>query len=115
MKNNTVEQTASVLLMLFPAMLMVVPDGGSVTLVLLLLVSSIGLLTSNNSIPLSKNEKHLLAAVATYVLIYIFNIWFFNSKISELDNTSRFLLLLPIFFYLRTSKLTNDYIYYGIR
>ena len=114
MNNQLIEKMTSVLLLLFPATLMTVSDGGSVILVLLLLVSSISLLLGNNSIPLSKNEKHLLAIISVYILVYIFNVWFFNSKISELDNTSRFLLLLPIFFYLRKLKINPDYIYYGI-
>ena len=114
MNNHLIEKTANLLLLLFPAMLMIVPDGGSIAIALLIIVSSTGLLLNRNSIPLSKNEKHFLAVIAIYILIYIFNLWFFNSKISEFDNTSRFLLLLPIFFYLRKSKLNPKYIYYGI-
>jgi len=114
MYGSVTEKMASVLLLLFPAMLMTVPDGGSTILVLLIIVSSIGLLLSKNSIPLSKNEKHLLVIISAYILIYIFNVWLFNSSISELDNTSRFLLLLPIFFYLRKSTLNHKYFYYGI-
>jgi O-antigen ligase len=114
MKQNLMIHSAGFLILLFPTMLITVPDGGSVTLVLLLLVSATGLFLNRNSVPLDNNEKLLLAAVAAYMLIYIFNIWFFNSKISELDNTFRFLLLLPIFFYIRKIKLNPNYLYYGL-
>lgn len=114
MNNNLIEKMASVLLLLFPAMLVVVPDGGSVIIVLLIIASSVGLLLNSDSIPFSNNEKHLLIVIATYILIYILNVWLFNSKISELDNTSRFLLLLPIFFYFRKSNINPKSFYYGI-
>lgn len=114
MTNTLIEKMASVLLLLFPAMLIAVPDGGSVIIVLLIIVSSAGLLLNRDPIPLNNNEKHLLIVTAIYILIYIFNVWLFNSKISELDNTSRFLLLLPIFFYFRKSKISPKSFYYGI-
>lgn len=114
MNQNLLINATGLLLLLFPAMLMAVPDGGSATLVLLLLVSITGLFLNKNPIVLDKNEKYLLATIAVYMAVYIFNVWFFNSEISELDNTSRFLLLLPIFFYIRRLKLTPNYIYYGI-
>ena len=106
MYGSVTEKMASVLLLLFPAMLMTVPDGGSTILVLLIIVSSIGLLLSKNSIPLSKNEKHLLVIISVYILIYIFNVWLFNSSISELDNTSRFFVITTNIFL--SSKINTE-------
>jgi hypothetical protein len=74
MKQNLMIHSAGFLILLFPTMLITVPDGGSVTLVLLLLVSATGLFLNRNSVPLDNNEKLLLAAVAAYMLIYIFSI-----------------------------------------
>ena len=43
-----------------------------------------------------------------------FNIWYFSADISELDNTLRFVILLPVFYFIRKQKLNPGYIFYAI-
>ena len=109
-----IENTASILIFLFPPLLMTTPDGGAIVLLLLLLTSSIGLLLNRTNLSLSFDENLLLAAIGFYLLIFGFNLWWFNTSISELDNVTRFLLLLPVFFYLRKSNLNLRLVFYGL-
>ena len=114
MNHNLITNTTGVLIFLFPAMLLTVPKGGGAILILLILVSSIGLLLNRTSVALNKNEKWLLATIAGYVLIYILNVWYFSTDISELDNTLRFLILLPVFYFIRKQQMNTGYIFYAI-
>lgn len=109
-----IENTASILIFLFPPLLMTAPDGGAIVLILLLLTSSIGLLLNRTRLPLSFDENLLLAAIGFYLLVFGFNLWWFNAGISELDNVTRFLLLLPVLFYLRKTNLSIRHVLYGL-
>lgn len=114
MSRNLITNTAAALIFLFPAMLLTVTKGGGAILILLILVSSIGLALNRTSVVLNKDEKWLLATVAAYVLIYILNVWYFSTDISELDNTLRFLILLPVFYFIRKQALNPGYLIYAI-
>ena len=109
------ETVSGGLIFLFPALLMVVPNGGSVVLLLLLLISFVGLLRNKKTqLPLNRHEIWLLAVVSTYFIINLLNIWIFDSSISHLDNASRFLLLLPIYFFIRKTNIQLKYVTLGI-
>lgn len=107
---SIISTTAGLLILLFPALLVAAPNGGAGILVLLLLASIIGLIKNRAAIPLHPDERYFLYAVGLFLLVYAFNIWFFGSKISEFDNPSRFLLLLPVFFYFRKTRLKLNYL-----
>ncbi len=113
-QNSITSTTAGLLFLLFPALLVAVPNGGAGILVLLLLVSIIGLIKNRVAIPLHPDERYFLYAVGLFLLVYAFNIWFFGLKISEFDNPSRFLLLLPVFFYLRKTRLKLNYLIFSL-
>ena len=114
MSRNLITNSAGVLIFLFLAMLLTVPKGGGAILILLILVSSLGLVLNRTSVALNKDEKWLLAVIAGYVLIYALNVWYFSADISELDNTLRFVILLPVFYFIRKQKLNPGYIFYAI-
>lgn len=109
-QNSIINTAAGLLILLFPALLIAVPNGGAGILVLLLLVSIIGLIKNRVVIPLHPNERYFLYVIGLFLLVYAFNIWFFRLKISEFDNPSRFLVLLPVFFYLRKTRLSLNYL-----
>jgi O-antigen ligase len=109
------ETVSGGLIFLFPALLMVVPDGGSVVLLLLLLISFVGLVRNKKTqLPLNRHEIWLLAVVGAYLIINLLNVWIFNSPISHLDNASRFLLFLPIYFFIRKTNIPLKYVTLGI-
>ena len=114
LKTFQIDTTAGVLIFLFPALLMVVPDGGAIALLLLLLLSLVKLARSKSQLPLNSNEIWLLAIVSIYFTIELFNLWLFESGISVLDNASRFLLLLPVYFFIRKTNLSLKYVTLGI-
>lgn len=108
--SSIISTTAGLLILLFPALLVAVPNGGAGILVLLLLVSIFGLTKNRAVMPLHPDERYFLYAVGLFLLVYAFNAWYFEVKVSELDNPLRFLLLLPVFFYLRKIKLNINYL-----
>ena len=114
MNPNLLSKYTGLLLLFFPAALITIPHLGSALLLLLVLTSLLGLYMQRNPVSLDKNEKYFLGIVTLNIVLYIFNVWHFDSKISELDNISRFILLLPIFFYVRKIILDPKYIFYGI-
>jgi O-antigen ligase len=108
------ETASGILILSFPALLIIVPDGGAIVLLLLLLLSFVGLAQNKNQLPLNSNEIWLLAAVSIYFTINLFNFWLFDSRLATLDNTSRFLLLLPVYFFIRKTNLSVKYVTLGI-
>jgi O-antigen ligase len=113
-QNSVINTTAGILILLFPAFLVALPDGGAGILILLVLVSIVGLIKNRGVVPLHPDERYFLYAVGLFLLVYAFNIWFFGVKISAFDNPSRFLLLLPVFFYLRKIKLNLNYLIFSL-
>lgn len=114
MKSNLIEKISGVLMFSFPPMLVAVPDGGAAVLVLLFLISVIGLLRNRIKCQLTSDEKLLLITVGIFFLILAANIWYFDVKIRELDNFTRFIVLLPVYFFIRKSELNCGYAFYGI-
>ena len=114
LKTNQLEAASGILILLFPALLMTVPDGGAVVLLLLVLLSLIGLARNKYKIPLNQQEIWLFVAIGFYLAINLFNVWYFDAGISGLDNVNRFLLLLPVYFYIRKTKLSYRPVIFGI-
>ncbi len=112
--HTAINTSVGILILLFPAFLVSVDNAGGLIILLLTLLSSAGLIINQSKIPLHKSERHFLLAIGFFLLIYVFNIIYFDLNISEFDNPSRFLLLLPIFFYLRKIKLNINYILYSL-
>lgn len=104
----------AILVLLFLPLLMTVKNGGAAVLVALLIVSLIGLSFNKNTYPLKLTENFFIIAVILYVAVYGFNVFYFDSRLSEFDNTSRFILFLPIYFYLRKTQIHPGFFIYGV-
>lgn len=114
LKPNQLETASGILIFLFPMLLMTVPDGGAVALLLLILLSLVGLASNRNQFPLNQQEIWLFAVIGIYFSINLFNVWFYDARISGLDNVNRFLLLLPVYFYIRKTKPPFKCVVYGV-
>ncbi len=112
--NELAPIAAGVLILIFPVLLMTVPKAGGIALLLLLIVSLTGLLCDKKTIPLNKDERNLVLIVFIFSLVYVINILNFDKGFREFDDASRFLLLLPVFLYLRKIKLRVEYFLIGI-
>ncbi|MCL0096476.1 O-antigen ligase family protein [Thermodesulfovibrionales bacterium] len=105
---------AGVLILVFTALHMTIPSAGGGTIFFLLIVSLIGLLRNRKKIPLNRAEHHLILVVLFFFFVYVINILMFDVRLRELDNASRFILLLPIFFYLRKVNIRAEYFLFSI-
>jgi len=95
-------------------MLMTVTNGGALVLILLVIITGISLLSSTEKLPLEKNEKRLLQVIGFYIFVSSVSIFILDSSISEFDNTTRFIILLPVFFYARRQNIDASMVLYGI-
>ena len=107
------QKVVTFLIFIFPVFLVMVPDGKYVTVVLLL-VSLVGLLLVRERVPLLDHERVFLYVFLFYFLVQLFNVWWFNAELRELDTSSRFLIVLPIFFYLRKVDIDVKWLINGV-
>ncbi len=105
---------AGLLIVIFPALLMTVPFAGGGALFLLVIVSCIGLFHNREVVPLNQSERYLLFSVLFFFTVYAINIISFGTRLSGLDDVSRFIILLPIFFYLRKANVRVEYFIFSI-
>ncbi len=63
---------------------------------------------------LSPEERSLVLVVSFFFAVYLFNMLGFRASLSELDYASRFIILLPVFFYLRKANVRAEYFFLGI-
>ena len=102
------------LLLLFPLLLMVVEDGGSLALLAMLLVGGYALLRYRFRQALQRDEWALLGTLAFFVLVHLVDVLVRSGDFAEFDNASRFLLLLPIFFFLRKFDVAPVFLSAGL-
>ena len=114
MKDLILPNAAGLAILFFPALLIGIVNGGATALLLLLLISIIGLMIFRTRERLNVHERFMLFVVLLYIAIYGVNVWYFEARVSELDNTLRFLLLLPIFFFVRKKSFNVQYLKYGV-
>ncbi len=105
---------AGALILIFPTLLMTVPSGGGGALFFLIIVSCIGLFYNREVVPLTSRERSLTLVVLFFFAVYVINILSFDASLSELDYASRFIILLPVFFYLRKANVRIEYFFIGI-
>ena len=93
---------------------LVIPKGGLVILIILLL-SIIGLfLTRNIRKNLERWEKFLLVSFIGYFLIVLISNSIFDGSIRDIDSASRFILVIPIYLYMRKSNVDYKSVEFGI-
>jgi O-antigen ligase len=101
------------LIFVFPAAIFAIPKGGN-TVALILLLSLLGLTLNRSKVNLDKGEKYFVLSFAVYFLVVALNIWWFDGELRDLDVASRFLLILPIFFFIRKSTLSVKWFLWGV-
>ncbi len=112
--SRLIATAAGFLILIFPALLMTVPLAGGGALFFLIIVSCIGLYHHREVVPLSQSERHLIFAVLFFFAVYVVNIISFETRLSGLDDVSRFIILLPVFFYLRKANVRVEYFLFSI-
>lgn len=63
---------------------------------------------------IDKNEYLFLRTFVLFFLIILFYYFYHGSDINNLDNYSRFLLIIPVYFYFRKVALNYKFIYYVV-
>lgn len=74
----------------------------NVAMIALLVLSLFHMYRNRDNLSINMNEKSLIYSFLSFTVILMAFAFYHSSKIDELDNYSRFVLLLPIYFYLRT-------------
>jgi len=101
------------LIFILPTALVAIPKGGSVV-ALMLILSLVGLAISRDKLELSKWEKYFVFSFTLYFVVVAINLWWFDGKLHDLDTPSRFLLVLPIFFFIRKSDISVSWFIWGV-
>ena len=107
-----IDQVIGILIFSYLILSIIIPSSGYLILTVLIL-SLFGLMIQRQLKPIDKDEKIFLFSFIAYFLFSLINIYFFKIDFRELDSVSRFVLVLPIFFYIRKSSLKANWIAYG--
>ena len=104
------------LLYVFPAVFMTIDHGGAFILLILFAMSLFTLIRDHRRVlmPLMTYERAFLKAIFFFIAVYVFNIWIFNSDISELDNAFQIILIVIIYLLMRTLNLETEKYYLSI-
>ena len=93
---------------------LVIPKGGIIILAILVL-SIIGLFLNRNiKNNLDRWEKFLLVGFISYFLLIVISNYIFHGSIRDIDTASRFVLVIPIYLYLRKSNVHYKSVELGI-
>jgi len=77
-------------------------------------LSSLILLSKNDRKTLEKFEKEFIYSFFLFAFICLSNIYYFGGDYRDFDSYSRFILVIPIFYYVRNSNLSFNWIIFGI-
>jgi|APSaa5957512535_1039671.scaffolds.fasta_scaffold03807_1 O-antigen ligase len=108
-----IEKFTAFLILFIPVSMVMIPKGKYLA-ALLLIVSCVGLLLNRVKVAFQTEERIFLYVFFLYFCVHAINILWFKAEIRELDVASRFLIVLPIFFYLRKSNIRIDWFCGGI-
>ena len=95
------------------SLLLLVPKGG-IAIALILALSIVGLFVNKRKLALSFDEKFFVYSFLFYSGLILFNVFVFDGQLRDFDVASRFLLVLPIYFYLRKSNINPSVLILGI-
>ena len=115
LNNSYLNKITEISIFIFPPMFILVPKGGDVVL-LFLLVINLTYLTVNrsNKISYSLEEKILLSVIGLYLGLHLLNNFFVGSKALETDGIALFIILLPLFHHVRKFSMDRNVVIYGI-
>ena len=110
----TLNKIISILLLLSVPLLTIAPKGGMI-FGLIILLSLVALKNSTYKYPhMDKWEKFIVFSFGFYFISTLISILLFDGEIRDLDVASRFLLVLPIFFFFRQSKISPILLFSGV-
>ena len=101
------------LILALPVSLIAVPQGGNIV-ILILVLSFIGLILNRERLTLSKWEKYFIFSFVFYFAVIAINLWWFDGYLHDLDTPSRLILVLPIYFFIRKSDISANWLIWGI-
>ena len=96
----------------FPALLLIDNPGKLIALVLLF--SIFGLLAKQTLPKISKEERYYILSLLLFPLYVLLCLYMFEGNIRDFDNYSRFLLVIPIFFFVREYSISFNWFLIGI-
>ena len=86
----------------------------NISMICLLLISIYSILFHKSNLKINDEEKLLVYSFISFSFVIFLASIYHLSSLDELDNYSRFILLLPIYFYLRTIRINPSHIIYTI-
>ena len=89
-------------------------DLSNISMICLLLISIYSILFHKINLKINNEEKLLVYSFISFSLMIFLSSIYHLSSLDKLDNYSRFILLLPIYFYLRTIRINPSHIIYTI-
>ena len=110
---NFINTTIGLLILMLPAALIAIPKGGYIVIIMLTL-SLIGLVFNRGKLALGKWEKYFVFSFVFYFIVIVINVWWFDGKLHDIDTPSRLLLVLPIYFFIRKTTLSINWLVWGI-
>ncbi|MCP4488225.1 MAG: O-antigen ligase family protein [Gammaproteobacteria bacterium] len=113
--NSLLNRAVGICVLIFPSMFILVPNGGDVVLLIMLVISLIYLIINRgNKIPYSVDEKKLLLVISAYIGLHLLSNFFIGSEVWRTDGVALFIILLPVFLHIRKSVMDHKYIIYGV-
>ncbi|MDB2589409.1 O-antigen ligase family protein [Candidatus Thioglobus sp.] len=101
------------LIFILPTALAAIPKGGSIV-VLMLILSVVGLTIKRERMKLNKWEKYFVFSFVFYFAVIAINLWWFDGYLRDLDTPSRLILVLPIYFFIRKTDVSANWLIWGI-
>jgi len=112
--SSYLDKLISFLIFIGFSVFLVIPKGGTIILVILVL-SIIGLFLNRNiKNNLDHWEKLLLFGFISYFLLVVLSNYIFHGSIRDIDTASRFVLVIPIYLYLRKANVHYKSLELGI-
>ncbi len=110
---SLINMLIGLLILSLPMSLIAIPKGGNFV-ILILILSLIGLVLNREKIKLNKWEGYFVFSFIFYFTVVAISLWWFGGNLRDLDSPSRLLLVLPIYFFIRKTDVSANWLIWGI-
>lgn len=110
---SLINMLIGLLILSLPMSLIAIPKGGNFV-ILILILSLIGLILNREKIKLNKWERYFVFSFIFYFTVVVISLWWFDGNLRDLDSPSRLLLVLPIYFFIRKTDVSANWLIWGI-
>ena len=102
-----IDNVIKLCILILPLSIIAFDDSGGIVFISLYLLSILGIIVKIDKISfrLCKSEKKYVFSFIFYFVIVCASVLFHDSPLRELDTPSRFILALPLFFYIRQANI----------